>query len=158
MQSNDSVTARDESPDLRPGIRLTVTLAADTSLPRVLELIHKIMAEPDVRDVTWPFDDPQAEVERWEKGFSADPQKHADPPSATDLRVETSDLRPVILTVRLAHGTSLHRILELIIKFRKEPDVKDVTWAFVDQLTPSTDHERVLVDQIMWLIGQYAPV
>jgi hypothetical protein len=83
MQSNDSVTVRDESPDLRPGIRLPVTLAAATSLPRVLELIHKIMAEPDV---------------------------------------------------------------------------KDVTWAFVDQLTPWTDHERVLVDQIMWLIGQYAPV
>jgi hypothetical protein len=83
MQSNDSVTVRDECPDLRPGIRLTVTLAADTSLPRVLELI---------------------------------------------------------------------------IKFRKEPDVKDVTWAFVDPLTPWTDHERVLVDQIMWLIGQYAPV
>ena len=158
MQSNDSVTVRDESPDLRPGIRLTVALAADTSPPRVLELIRKIMADPDVRDVTWPFDDPQAGVERWVKGFSAGPQKHADPPSANDLRVETSDLRPAILTVRLAHGTSLDRILELINKFRKEPDVKDVTWAFVDPLTPWTDHERVLVDQIMWLIGQYAAV
>jgi hypothetical protein len=158
MQSNDSMTVRDESPDLRPAIRLTVTLVADTALPRVLELIHKIMAEPDVRDVTWPFDGPQAGVERWVKAFSADPQKHADPPSMTDLRVETSYLRPVILTLGLAHGTSLDRVLELLIKFRKEPDVKDVTWAFVDQLTPLTDHERVLVDQIMWLIGQYAPV
>jgi hypothetical protein len=54
------MTIRLESSDLRPIIRLTVTLKRYVTAPLAIELINAIKGQPEVADVSWDFADTEA--------------------------------------------------------------------------------------------------
>jgi hypothetical protein len=123
----------DESPDLQPIVSLAVTLQPGTSTADINQLQLAIRGQPEVAKV-WPQYGPRT----------------------ADLM---ADDEVVALAVTLAPGIRVTSVIELMLTIRGRPGVADVKWVVERAGTenaPSAD--RVFADQIMWLLGQTAPV
>jgi hypothetical protein len=74
------------------------------------------------------------------------------------------DESPIVLTVTLVPGTSVALVVELMHAIRGQPEVADVKWHVAGLLVPAQAFDemqpadREMANQIMWLLGQVAPV
>jgi hypothetical protein len=127
-----SMTIRDESPDPRPIVSLTITLAPGVSAAHVSELQFAILGQPEVASVIW------------------------NELLAGDAAPETDSL-----TITLTPGIRVTSVIELMQAIRGRSEVGDVKWNVAGasaDLRGMRPADQELADQIMWLLGQVAPV